>query len=144
MSKNKRGSKNLNNEQRGPDQVQAPAEQQLEEVKPEQGLSAEQLAVAQALAPVIDPKSDEAKKERHPDRLKKSEIVAPVKFCKDLFTAMITSNPQEERKSMLKKAIDSGVALYTARTQYQIWKKERKEALEKLASEQVQPAAAAS
>lgn len=95
----------------------------LTEVDPNVGLTPEQLAVAQELKPTGQ--EIEMTKERHPDRLKKSTIQSPVKLVKSIADQMMIENPSTSRKDILAKCLEAGIALYTARTQYQIWKKSK-------------------
>lgn len=95
----------------------------LTEVDPNVGLTPEQLAVAQELKPTGQ--EPEMIKERHPDRLKKSTVQSPVKLVKFIADQMMNENPATTRKEILAKCIEAGIAMYTARTQYQIWKKSK-------------------
>jgi len=96
----------------------------VEEYSGEGGMSPEQVAVMQSLPQAIgDGKAEEQKKERHPDRLKASELASPVATVKAMFTALHAADPTMTRKAMLDVAISKGIAFYTARTQYQVWKK---------------------
>lgn len=61
------------------------------------------------------------KRDRWPERKKKSSIANPVKFVWDLADAMKKVDPSVRRKDVIEAAIANGVAGYTARTQYQAW-----------------------
>lgn len=85
-------------------------------------------ALAATLAAEKAPTLPEHKAERHTNRRKFSTLSSPVATVKLMFTEMRKANPNMSRKDMISLAIDSGIAMFTARTQYQIWKNEGKEA----------------
>lgn len=116
-------SKNNRKDNKAPQiPVESPAvEPQLTEVNTAAGLTPEQLAVAQALKPTG--MEAEMKKERNADRLKKSGVQSPVKLVWALCDAYRKENPAISRKEILEKLIGNEIAFYTARTQYQAWKK---------------------
>lgn len=95
---------------------------ELTEVDPSKGLTPEQLAVANSLPTTIEGSPD-TRKERHPDRLKKSSIQGPTKLVWNIANQMMNENPATTRKQILEKCQELGIAFYTARTQYQAWKK---------------------
>lgn len=87
---------------------------------------------AAALNPPADGAADGAqtpsgKRDRWPERKKRSTIANPVQFVHELADAMISRDPTVRRKDVIEAAIDAGVAGYTARTQYQEWYKNRRE-----------------
>lgn len=96
-----------------------PPTPQLTEVDPSKGLTPEQLQVAASLSMTIDPKSAEAKKERHPDRLRKSEVASPVKTVIAYVIARKAEVPTITRKQLVDELVSKGIAFYTARTQVQ-------------------------
>jgi hypothetical protein len=55
------------------------------------------------------------------DRLRKSSIGSPVRAVWAIATLMWEKNPHVTRKEVVSAAVGYGVALYTARTQYQAW-----------------------
>src|SRR5882724_86576 len=84
---------------------------------------------AEALAPQTNGGEAPAtgKRDRWPERLKRSTIANPVNFVHELADAMVKRDPTVRRKDVIEAAINAGVAGYTARTQYQDWYKNRRE-----------------
>lgn len=62
--------------------------------------------------------------------LKKSIIPNPSKTVWVIADEMITINPSVTRKEVIERCIGSGIAFYTARTQYQQWRQARKESID--------------
>lgn len=60
-------------------------------------------------------------------RLKKSIVSDPSKSVWHIADEMFNANPDTKRKDVIKRCTDSGIAFYTARTQYQEWFKTRRE-----------------
>jgi hypothetical protein len=55
----------------------------------------------------------------------KSTVANPVQ----LVWALANSMPRAKRKDIIAACVEQGVAFYTARTQYQLWKREKKLAI---------------
>jgi hypothetical protein len=60
-------------------------------------------------------------KQPKPAQLRVSKIESPVKVCWDLFFALKAANPNLSRKYAVDSAIKLGVAVNTAKSQYQYW-----------------------
>lgn len=60
-------------------------------------------------------------------RLKKSIVSDPSKSVWHIADEMFNANPDTKRKDVIKRCVDSGIAFFTARTQYQEWFKTRRE-----------------
>lgn len=81
------------------------------------------------------------KRDRWPERKKKSTIANPVKFVWDLADAMKKVDPSVRRKDVIEAAIANGVAGYTARTQYQAWYQMQRESQRQAALQEAKRAA---
>ena len=106
-------------EPKGPDPKEVAAKA-LEAVKAKQAAE----AVAQGDGHVdgsAGSQGSSGKRDRWPERRKKSIIANPVKFVWDLADTMKQMDPTIRRKDVIQACIDAGVAGYTARTQYQAW-----------------------
>jgi hypothetical protein len=76
----------------------------------------------------VPPVVNETLKADKPDAdiRRKSEIVRPTKLVWDICDAVRKANPEATRKEILEECERRGIAYYTARTQYQVWKSMQK------------------
>jgi hypothetical protein len=82
------------------------------------------------------------KVDRYPDRKRRSDIASPVKAMWEIADMMIAADPTARRKDIIAAGIASGIAFYTARTQYQAWYTARRESLKNAAQAQAAQAQA--
>lgn len=54
-------------------------------------------------------------------RIHKSTVENPSKLVWEIAEQMTVANPKVRRKEIIEKCVASGIAYYTARTQYQVW-----------------------
>jgi hypothetical protein len=96
--------------------------------------------LAQIQNGAIDSVADELYRKTHNQRgekiptelpkLNKSIVAGPTKLVWEIADQMLAEDPNSSRKDIINRCLAAGIAFATARTQYQCWKKVRKESAE--------------
>ena len=80
------------------------------------------LACGEEFGPAIAKESQKAAPKRKIAVTNRSTIIRPTKTVWHIASTMADANPDVTRKQVLEECARRGIAFYTARTQYQLWR----------------------